>query len=62
MRDDIKIFGAVWLSLVLVAVIFFAIFGAGGHRENSRIYQKCLDSNPTMAYNEVVAKCKEFVK
>ena len=55
---------------VVFAVIIIMIVGClfmwgkvmGQFSENDRIYNKCLTTNGTMAYNEADKMCKDIVK
>lgn len=51
-----------YITLVVFICIAAGLYVMGGNSERERLYNKCLESNSTMAYHEAVAKCKEFIK
>ena len=53
-----------WLVPVFflgILVIIFLLY-AGSNIENSRIYNKCLNTNQELSHKEAVKLCTEFTK
>lgn len=49
--------------VLLVGCIFMVILVVvGGKIENYRLYDKCLTTNSSMAYNDLTKMCRELVK